>query len=132
MNMNSNISLNTIIAGEFRNMTIGQLLDTFMNLLISNDPRKDQFETIKTEKEAIPRCVKSEWYSQQLLRTIQTFPCSKMIIRKDGEKIFESDNIDLWFIALTYYHAYFEDSTSSGFCWQNSDDGKFYTADFAQ
>lgn len=130
-NMMPAIDLNSVINGTLRSMTIGQLLDLFMNLLISNDPRKDQFEEIK-RTEIIPRFVKNEWYSQQLFRLVQTFPCNRLIITKDGEKVFESDNIDMWFIALTYYHAYFEDSTNSGFCWQNSDDGKFYNADFAR
>lgn len=136
-NVSTAIDVNSVINGKFRSMTLGQIIDMFASLLSSNDPRKDQFETIKTEKEIIPRFVKSEWYSAQILRILQTFPCSKMIIRKDGQKIFESDNIDLWFIALSYYKAFFEDSTNTGFCWHSSADPnenerEFYEADFSQ
>lgn len=131
---NTNIDLNTVVSGKMHSMTLGQLLDAFMDLLISNDPRKDQFEEIRRSDEIIPRFVKTEWYSQQLLRTLQTFSCERLIVRKNGMKIFESDNIDMYFIALMYYHAYFEDSTSTGFCWHSPADpnGDFYEADFSQ
>ena len=132
--MNSNINLNSIISGSVKSMTLGQVIDTFSNLFISNDPRKDQFETIKTEKEIIPEFIKNKWYSQNLLRLLQTYPCNRLIIRKDGHKVFESDNIDIWFIALSYYGAFIEDSTNSGFCWHSPADpnGDFYEADFSQ
>ena len=94
-NVTTTIDVNSVINGKFRSMTLGQVIDMFSNLLISNDPRKDQFETVKTEKEINPRFIKTEWYSHQLLRTIQTFPCNKMIIRKDGIKVFESDMNDI-------------------------------------
>ena len=132
---NNTIDLNAVISGTIRSMTIGQVLDSFMSLLISNDPRKDQFEEIKTGKEIIPRFIKSEWYSAQILKIVQTFPCTRMIIRKDGQKVFESDNLDMWFIALSYYGAFFEDSTNAGFCWHSSadpEDREFYEADFSQ
>ena len=128
------IDINSIITGKIRSMTLGQLLDTFMNLLISNDPRKDQFERIETEKEISPRFVKSEWYSAEILKILQTFPCNRMTIRKDDQKILESDNLDIWFVALSYYGAFIEDSTSTGFCWHSpaNPDGEFYEADFSQ
>ena len=133
MNSNTNIDTNTVINGTLRSMSLGQVLDSFQNLLISNDPRKDQ-ERIEEKYRIIPRFIKNEWYSQEILKVIQTFPCSKMIIRKDGQKVFESDNIDIWFIALSYYGAFFEDSTSTGFCWHSpaNPDGEFYEADFSQ
>ena len=132
--MNSNINLNSIISGSVKSMTLGQVIDAFSNLFISNDPRKDQFETIKTEKEIIPEFIKNKWYSQNLLRLLQTFPCSRLVIRKDGHKVFESDNIDIWFITLMYYGAFIEDTTSTGFCWHSpaNPDGEFYEADFSQ
>ena len=129
------VNTNAIISGAIRSMTLGQIIDMFASLLSSNDPRKDQFEKIERENEIIPRFVKSEWYSAQIFRVIQTFPCNRLIIRKDGQKIFESNNIDLWYIALTYYGAFFEDSTNSGFCWHSSadpEDREFYEADFSQ
>ena len=131
---NTNINLNTVVSGEIRSMTLGQVLDSFQNLLISNDPRKDRFERIEAEKEISPRFVKSEWYSQEILRVLQTYPCRRLVIRKNGQRIFESDNIDMMYIALTYYKAYYEDSTSSGFCWHSpaNPDGDFYEADFSQ
>ena len=130
---NTNIDLNTVVSGKMHSMTLGQLLDAFMDLLMSNDPRKDQFEEIRRSDEIIPRFVKTEWYSQQLLRMLQTFPCSRMIIRKDGQKIFETDNIDMMYIGLSYYRAFFEDSTNTGFCWHSpaNPDGNFYEADFS-
>ena len=129
-----NTNFNSIIAGESKNMTLGQILDSFMSLFISNDPRKDQFEEIKMGREIIPRFVKSEWYSQNLLRVLQMFPCNRLTIRKDGQKILESDNLDIWFVALSYYGAFIEDSTSTGFCWHSpaNPEGEFYEADFSQ
>ena len=100
---NTNIDLNTVVSGKMHSMTLGQLLDAFIDLLISNDPRKDQFEEIRRSDEIIPRFVKTEWYSAQIFKIVQTFPCTRLIIRKDGQKIFESDNIDMMYIALTYW-----------------------------
>lgn len=133
MNASTNIDVNSVINGKFRSMTLGQILDSFMSLLISNDPRKDQFEEIKTEKEIIPRFVKTEWYSTQIFKIVQTFPCTHLTIHKDGQKIFESDNIELWFIALSYYGAFIEDTTSTGFCWYcPANPDELYEADFSQ
>ena len=134
MNSNTNIDTNTVINGTLRSMSLGQVLDSFQNLLISNDPRKDQFEEVNKPGEIIPRFIKSEWYSAQILKIVQTFPCTRMIIRKDGQKIFESDNIDMMYIALVYYGAFFEDSTNTGFCWHSpaNPEGDFYEADFSQ
>lgn len=132
--MNNNINVNAVINGEIKNLTLGQVLDAFMEILISNDPRKDQFEEIKMEREIAPRFVKSEWYSEQILKVLQTFPCNKLIIRKNDQKIFESNNIDMMYIGLKYYGAFIEDSTNSGFCWHSpaNPDGEFYEADFSQ
>ena len=134
MNSNNSINLNSIISGSIRSMTLGQVIDAFSSLFISNDPRKDQFEEVKKEMEIIPRFIKSEWYSQQILRVLQEFPCKHLVIRKDGQKVLESDNIDIWFITLMYYGAFIEDSTSNGFCWHSpaNPDGEFYEADFSQ
>ena len=131
--MNNSININSIITGEFRSMSLGQLIDKFADLLISNDPRKDCFNEIRNENEIIPRFVKTEWYSQQLLRILQTFPCTRLAIIKDGQKIFETNNIDMMFIGFKYYSAFVEDTTSSGFCWHSpaNPDGEFYEADFS-
>ena len=132
--MNNSINLNSIITGEFRSMSLGQLIDKFADLLISNDPRKDCFNEIRNENEIVPRFIKTEWYSQQLLRILQTFKCDRMTIRKDGHKILETDNIDMMYIGLYYYGAFIEDSTSAGFCWHSptNPEGEFYEADFSQ
>ena len=112
--------MNNNTTGRVKSMSLTEVIDMFLNLLVSNDPKKD---------------IRSNLYTGIRKDVIRNFDCGKVIkkmtIKKSEEVVFETTDIDMMLMGLAYYEAYFMDKTSStGFCWMNKNN-EWYQVNFS-
>jgi hypothetical protein len=118
---NDQITMDVMIHGINKSMRLGDIINVFIDLLVSNDPREDFPCTLYTGTHAFPEFCKVKFVSSQVFQMINN-PFNEMVISMDGHEILKTSDIDMMYIGLAKYNAYVEDTMdTNGFCWVYND-----------